>query len=141
MKLLVKYFNLALLFVVMLLATPMCYALSPGDLPAEDTDYSAIFATTAAFMVVLPVIVEALKKAFKVDGGFWAQFIAWITGIVVALFGYFFNIGLFADVNWWQSIIIGFLCSLGANGVFDIPVISWLIQTIFGTKKSGPEEG
>lgn len=100
-----------------------------------EVDYGAAFTTFGTLMAAIPIVTEALKKVFKVDGGIWAQVIAWLIGIVIALFGYFFDLGLFADYNWWQSILIGLICGFGANGLFDIPLVSWILQTIFGTKK------
>ena len=38
---------------------------------------------------------------------------------------------MFADVNWWQSLIIGVFAGLASNGIWDINVVQQLLKLIF----------
>lgn len=93
----------------------------------------SIFTTLASLVAGVPVVTQAIKRIINKDLPGWAnQLISWIIGIAITMFGWFFDLGCLADANWWQALIVGFGVSLAANGVFDINLIKWLLELIFG---------
>lgn len=88
----------------------------PFEVPEEVT---GMFETFTALVVGIPFVVEFVKRVVNPSPGFWTQFVSWVTGIVITVVGGIFNLGFLAGLLWWQWLIVGFLASLAANGVFD----------------------
>ena len=96
-------------------------------------DITSVFGTFAAIVADVPVITQAIKKLIKKEIPGWAnQLISWGVSILVCFFGWFFDLGFLADINWWQTLIIGFGTGLAANGVYDIEIIKQILGIIFG---------
>jgi hypothetical protein len=95
----------------------------------------SIFGSLAAIIAVVPVITEALKKAFKADFGAWPQIISWLVSIALCMLGYFLNLGMFEGVQWYYALAAGFGCGLASNGVFDIELVQKILEAIFKTGK------
>ena len=102
-------------------------------------DYVEAFETLAALVAATPVITQAVKKIINKDLPSWAnQLISWVIGILLTMFGWFFNLGFLEPMTWWAALIVGFGVSLAANGVFDTGFVKWLLELIFGKiNKSG----
>lgn len=95
-------------------------------------DIVSCFETFAAVVALIPVVTEGIKSLIKKELPSWAnQLISWIVALLIALFGQFFNLGVFADVNWWQSLIIGIFAGLASNGIWDINIVQQLLKLIF----------
>jgi hypothetical protein len=119
----------ATLLITFLILTAPVVLLAQGfavDPPA----YGAIFATFTALVLAIPFVTEAIKKIAGVTGGTAAQIISWVTGIALAGFGYLLNLGMFADLEIWQSLVVGLGASLAANGVFDTGIIEWILKLL-----------
>jgi hypothetical protein len=97
-------------------------------------DYTSYFLTFGGFILLLPVVVNWLKTAFKASG-FGSQIISWVTGVIVALIAFAVNLGIFEGLQWWQAALIGFGGSLASNGVFDTGLITWFFSIFKITKK------
>jgi len=98
-------------------------------------DFLSIFGSLAAIIAVVPIITEALKKAFKADFGAWPQIISWAVSIILCIVGYFLNLGMFENGTWYYALAVGFGCGLASNGVFDIKIVEMILEAIFKTKK------
>ena len=55
------------------------------------------------------------------------QIVSWVTGLVVTMVGWIFNLGFLNDLEWWMAILYGLGASLAANGIFDTGFIEWFI--------------
>lgn len=99
-------------------------------------DITTMFGTLAAIVAVVPIITQFIKKLINKDLANWAnQLISWAVSIIICYVGWFFDLGILADVNWWQTLIIGIGTGLAANGVFDIELVKQLLALIFGKIK------
>lgn len=95
-------------------------------------DIISCFETFAAVVAIIPVVTEGIKSLIKAELPSWGnQLISWVVAILIALFGQFFNLGVFAEVNWWESLIIGVFAGLASNGIWDINIIQQLLKLIF----------
>jgi hypothetical protein len=131
MKDLFKFRWLLPMFTMLLLlfAVPMAaIAQGTGDV-TETTDYEAAFATFAALVAVVPFVVQGIKKLIPSieSSSLWTQVVSWLTGIVITMFGWVFNLGFLNGLEWWQALLYGLGASLAANGIFDTGLIEWII--------------
>lgn len=117
---------LVILFPVMLMAQTVTGSTS--------FDFNAIFLTVAAFAAVLPLVVEFLKDKLNMQG-LVAQIFSWVLGLILAMVGWWLQMGMFIDILWWQALLIGLGGSLVANGVFDTGIITAILQAIGIIKK------
>lgn len=123
--------------IVVMLVVFSTYAIA-GSLETEllkEIDYANYFATFAGIVSVASIITEAIKKLFKVVPTEWVQrIISWLVGILLGLFAWIFNLGMFEGLAWWQSLLWGFGAGLASNGLFDTGLIEWLFG-LFTKKK------
>lgn len=126
-----KRFNLCLLFG--LLCSLSLYAQTTNT--EEAIDYAGYFATFIGVSGVVTVVTEFVKKLFKVTPNEWIQrIISWTIGIILGLFAWIFNLGMFEGLVWWQALLWGFGAGLSSNGIFDTGLIEWLFSLF--TKKN-----
>lgn len=112
------------------------------EFPTETTnDYESYFATFAGIVAVTSLITEVIKSLFKTELNSWVQrVISWIVGILLGLFAWIFNLGMFTDLEWWQSLLWGFGAGLASNGLFDTGLIEWLFGLFTKKKTENKEE-
>lgn len=101
-----------------------------GDSPP--TDFQSGFATFTSFILVIPLVVEFLKRRLpKNSPSLVIQIVSWVTGILLAMLAWFLNIGFFAELAlWWEALAVGVGASLVANGVFDTGLITWILSIV-----------
>jgi hypothetical protein len=99
-------------------------------------DFMSIFETLAALVAAVPVITQAIKKLAGELPSWANQLISWVVGIILVMFAWAFDLGCMANAEVWQALIVGVGVSLSANGVFDIKLIQWVLELIFGKIKS-----
>lgn len=93
-------------------------------------EVKGMFETFTALVVGIPFVVEMVKRMFSPPKGFWTQVVSWGTGVVVTIIGGLFELGFLAGLIWWQWILVGFLASLAANGVFDTQFPIWVLKRL-----------
>lgn len=96
----------------------------------QPIDFTQYFVSFAAFIFLVPFVVEGLKKLFRVTKGYLSIIISWITGIVLAIVAHFLSLGIFGDFTIIQTLITGFGGSLAANGVFDTGLITKILEIL-----------
>lgn len=118
-----------LLFAVTLLGS---YAFGQTTAPEVATapDFVDYFTSFAAFVAVVPFIVEGFKRAFKTSKGWINIAISWITGVAVALIAHFLALGLFGEFTLVQALVTGFGASLASNGIFDSGVVTKILELL-----------
>lgn len=87
------------------------------------------FASFAAFVTLIPLLVQFLKTKMKLKG-LVVQYLSWIIGLLAALFAWIFNIGMFAELQLWVALATGLAASLAANGVADAIIAHWLLTEV-----------
>jgi len=104
----------------------------------EVIDFNQYFVTFAAFIGIVPFIVEAIKAAFGNKLPAWLNLvISWATGFLVAVGAHFLNLGVFGEFNIWQTLVTGFGAALATNGVFDSGLVVAILKLIIpGYKKA-----
>ena len=105
-------------------------------------DLMTMFATFVAFVSGTIVITEAVNNLFKIKNSTAKLIISWVMPIILAVVGFVFQLGFFADcgtINEWQgwikTVLIGFGCGLCANNIYDREEIWTLLKVFFPTIK------
>ena len=98
---------------------------------------------TDAFWYYAPIlaaltvtIAGAINGKFNITQGFWPQLVAWITGSVLTVGGYF--IGLITCIGepvWLALVCLCAVVGLSSNGIYDIPFIKSIIDKLLPTVK------
>lgn len=118
-----------MLMVIMLLPTTLLFAQDgSGEISGS---FETAFTTFVALVAAIPVVVEFLKNLFgkTTDTPDWlVQLLSWVTGLIMTIFGWYFNLGFLAEVTWYWALIYGFGASLAANGVADTQIIQWIFS-------------
>lgn len=90
-------------------------------------DYLVYFTTTAGLITLIDTVTEFLKLKLKISNSY-IQYVSWGVGILLAVLGQLFGLGMFETMVWWQSIIAGFGAALASNGIFDTGLVDWIIS-------------
>lgn len=96
------------------------------------TDFQSGFATFTSFILVIPLVVEFIKRLLpKNSSSLVIQVVSWVTGVILAMAAWLLNLGFFAElVLWWEALAVGVGASFVANGVFDTGLITWILNTV-----------
>ena len=123
-------------FVIFLLAlfafVVSCFAVETEPIV---TDFNSIFSSIGSLVVLVPLIVQFLKRWFKMEKDIWKQLISWVVSLALVAFGKLAALGMFASLDWVDTLIYGIGIGLVTNGVFDVVFIKAFLQTIFGLRK------
>lgn len=95
----------------------------------EIIDLSQYFGTLSAFVATVLILVQFIKGIAGLKD-FAVQALSWTIGSIVAVVAWYFNLGIFIDVTWYQAIIIGVVSTLSANGFYKIPVAKTILEYI-----------
>ena len=121
--------KILMLMVIMLLPTTLLFAQDGSTEPLFGFD--TVFTTFVALVASIPVVVEFLKTMFKVNDqtpSWVVQLLSWVTGLIMTIFGWYFNLGFLSEVTWYWALAYGFGASLAANGVADTQIIQWIFS-------------
>jgi len=87
------------------------------------------FVSLAALVPIITVIAGWLNNLLKPVG--WVrQVISWLVAIIASYVGWYFNLGIYADLTPYQTLLYAFGAGLAANGLFDIKVIQSILALI-----------
>ena len=102
-------------------------------------DVQALF--TTEFWYYAPIlsaqtvtVAGAINGKFNIEG-FWSQLVAWVTGAILSVAGWFIGIVHVGEPTWAAVICLCAVVGLSSNGIYDIPFIKGLIDKIFPPKK------
>jgi hypothetical protein len=90
-------------------------------------DYLVYFTTTTGLIALIDTVTEFLKLKLKIPNTY-IQYVSWAVGILLAVVGHVFSLGMFVSMAWIPTIIIGFGAALASNGVFDTGLVDWIIS-------------
>jgi len=134
MKTLLKFL---MVFALMLVSSVTLLAQEVTGAAVTVNEFTDFFTTFAALVAAIPVVVEFIKKLFKFNEStpkFLVQFVSWVIGILLTMFGWWFKLGFLIDIEWYYALMYGFGASLAANGIADTKIIQWIF-TLFIKKK------
>jgi uncharacterized YccA/Bax inhibitor family protein len=93
----------------------------------------AVWFSSLAYIAALTAFLAAfLNGLLKVTKRFVKQLVAWGVGIILLIASNLLNFGYAAEQPILLSAIHGFAVGLVANGIFDIPVIKSILETVEG---------
>ena len=100
--------------------------------------FMTMFATFVAFVAGVIGITETFNKLFKIQNQTCKLIASWVIAIVFACVGFYFQIGIFADLGaidqwqgWVKTILVGLGSALAANKIYDREEIWNLLEQIF----------
>ena len=73
-------------------------------------------------------IAGAINGKFKITEGFWPQLVAWITGAVLTVGGWFLGLIPLGQPTWLAVVCLCAVVGLSSNGIYDIPFIKSIID-------------
>lgn len=101
---------------------------------AETPVYEDIFASLAAIVAGVPVIVEAIRGFWKDMPGWAGMALNWVLGIGICMFGWWQELGFLAGLDWTVALMYGIGAGIAASGFAETGLIQWLIS-LFARKK------
>lgn len=129
MKRIYKY--LFMLAVLMIAATATIFAQATEAGTDNGSIFDSAFATFTALVAIIPIVTEFLKNLFGKTSetpNIIVQALAWITGVAITMFGWYFNLGFLSGLTWWIALLYGLGASLAANGIADTKIIQAFIS-------------
>ena len=130
-----KLFRIVTLIGMMVFA--VCLPIVAQETGTEPgTDYDAVFASLAAIVTVIPVVVEGIKALFPKMPSWISQVLSWVIGIAVCMFGWWQDMGFLAGLEWYIAPLYGLGSGLAANGIADTGFIQWFIGLFTKKKKA-----
>jgi hypothetical protein len=100
---------------------------------------NVLFGTIVGFIATMPFIIELIKRSWNsyLDKpwpsfmlGKWkltdrsARIMSWIVCVIFALVGMWFNLGVFGNFNYFQTVLIGLITAWSANGLYGTGYIT-----------------
>ena len=127
MKKLLKFlFCTALIFISL---PVFVFAQDGGTLPAG-LNLGPYFVSLATLVPFVILIAGWLNKVLEPKG--WVkQLISWIISLIVVFVGWFFKLGMLAEVTQiWMIFLYALACGLCANGIFDVRIVQAVLRGI-----------
>lgn len=100
-----------------------------------DAAYDDIFASLAAIVAGVPMVVEAIRGFWKNMPGWAGMALNWLLGIGFCLFGWWQELGFLAGLDWTVALMYGIGAGIAASGFAETGLVQWLIG-LFARKKS-----
>ena len=94
----------------------------PGDFNGFVEWFQAALATWAGAFAAILLLTEKIKRILNLKGG-GAVILSWALSIPISLIGFYFNIGIFAGVEWYVALIYALSFSISANLGYLAPFI------------------
>lgn len=123
-----------ILFLILILGSVVIFA---QDLPAPPADWGDIimnpekwFLSFGAVSLLTAFLATFVIGLLKVTSKFVKQLVAWIVAIILLVGSDLLNFGYAAQFPILLAVVHGFGAGLASNGVFDIPVIKAVLDTI-----------
>jgi hypothetical protein len=92
-------------------------------------NWNSAFISIPALVAVMPFVIEFVKRMVNATG-IAAQVLSWVLCVGIAMVGYWLEIGMFADLLWWKSLIVGVGVGLATNGIFDTGIVIGILQIL-----------
>lgn len=126
--------TVCLLIALLAMSIPVI-AQTAATVPVAETPvYEDIFASLAAIVAGVPVIVEAIRGFWKDMPGWAGMALNWVLGIGICMFGWWQELGFLAGLDWTVALMYGIGAGIAASGFAETGLIQWLIS-LFARKK------
>ena len=77
----------------------------------------------------------AINGKFNITKGFWPQVVAWTTGCVLTILGWFLGLVPLGEPTWLAIVCLCAVVGLSSNGIYDIPFIKSIIDRMLPKKE------
>lgn len=104
----------------------------PDDVMEVLTQLNVYFGSLAGIAALSAFLAALLNGLLNVTKKMVKQLVAWLVAIILLVGANLVNYGFAAEFSILKSIIYGFGAGLVANGIFDIPFIKILLDTVEG---------
>lgn len=104
----------------------------PDDVMEILTQINVYFGSLAGIAALTTFLAALLNGLLKVEKKIIKQLVAWGVAIILLVGANLLNYGFNAEFSILKSILYGFGAGLVANGIFDIPFIKILLDTVEG---------
>lgn len=121
-----------LMLSVSLMAQEATAAITEGV--AEATAYDDLFASLAAIVAGVPMIVETVRGFWKGMPKWAGWVLNWVLGIAICMFGWWQDLGFLAELDWTIALLYGIGAGMAASGFAETGLVQWLIG-LFARKK------
>lgn len=108
---------LFLMFAVFLLTSPLILLADTGDPPNPIS--LDIFTSTSALIAGVVALTALIKNTFGTTGTV-TDIISWVIGPLIALVGFFLQLGIFVGLSWYMALLYGLFAAFAANKGWDI---------------------
>lgn len=126
--------TVCLLIALLAMSIPVIAQTAATVPEAETPVYEDIFASLAAIVAGVPVIVEAIRGFWKDMPGWADMALNWVLGIGICMFGWWQELGFLAGLDWTVALMYGIGAGIAASGFAETGLIQWLIS-LFARKK------
>lgn len=126
--------TVCLLIALLVMSIPVIAQTAATVPEAETPVYEDIFASLAAIVAGVPVIVEAIRGFWKDMPGWAGMALNWVLGIGICMFGWWQELGFLAGLDWTVALMYGIGAGIAASGFAETGLIQWLIS-LFARKK------
>jgi len=121
-----------IMFALALLMFPILIFAQDPEVPTNWTEvianFNGWFATLAGIAAVTVFIAGFVNTLLKITKKIGKQIVAWLIAIILTVIGNLLNLGFMSEFPWLTTILYGFAAGLVANGMFDIPTVTALLQ-------------
>ncbi|MDP2234954.1 MAG: hypothetical protein Q8J88_00850 [Bacteroidales bacterium] len=108
------------LFAWAVLALPVAVFAGENPDPSNGNPISlGMFVDLTALAAGIAAITLFIKNTFNTSG-LITDIVSWTIGPVLGLIGFYFKLGMFAEVVWYGALLYGLLASFYANKGYDI---------------------
>lgn len=107
------------LFALAVLILPVAVFAGENPDPTNENPISlAMFVDLTALAAGIAAITLFIKSTFNTSG-LITDIVSWVLGPVLGLIGFYFKLGMFADLLWYMALIYGLLAAFYANKGWD----------------------
>ncbi|MBS4060160.1 MAG: hypothetical protein KG029_07170 [Bacteroidetes bacterium] len=108
------------LFALAVLILPVAAFAGGNPDPTNENPISlAMFVDLTALAAGIAAITLFIKSTFNTSG-LITDIVSWVLGPILGMIGFYFNLGMFAEVVWYGALLYGLLASFYANKGYDI---------------------
>lgn len=101
------------------LLVPVALIASSGDATPENPISLAMFVSITALAAGIVALTAFIKNLLNTSG-LITDIVSWVLGPVLGIIGWYFKLGMFADMLWYMALLYGLLAAFYANKGWDI---------------------
>jgi len=125
-----KFICFLMLFMVAFITPMMTMAETVANAAVETStsiDIGSYFTSLTGLVSLVILVTQFLKKLIKTEG-LKTQILSWIVSVVLAVVGYFLQLGIFIDLAWYWILIYAVSAGLIANGIATKQVVEAILS-------------